>query len=263
MLYIDMEDYGLVSIITPSYNSAKYIADTIEAICKQTYMNWELLITDDCSTDDSVKIIKNYMIKDTRIKLQQLDVNSGAGVCRNKSIEAAQGRYIAFCDSDDIWMPHKLEMQLRFINQKDCAFVYSSYMLMNEKKEVLGVSVCRNQETFTSMKRDNGIGCLTVLYDTAKVGKMYMSSLRKRQDWGLWLEILRKCKVAYGMKEPLAYYRLRQGSISNKKLTLMRHNVNVYRTILHYSLVKAYLFCIFVFVPNYFLKKLRIKMNSL
>lgn len=258
-----MKDYGLVSIITPSYNSAEYIADTIEAICKQTYTNWELLITDDCSTDNSVEIIKSYLTKDARIKLQRLDVNSGAGVCRNKSIEAAQGRYIAFCDSDDIWMPHKLEKQLRFMTQKDCALVYSSYMLMNESKEVLGVSVCRKQETFVSMKKDNGIGCLTALYDTAKVGRMYMSSLRKRQDWGLWLEILRKCKVAYGLKEPLAYYRLRSGSISNKKFALIKHNINVYRKILNYSLLKAYLFCLFVFIPNYFLKKLRIKMNCL
>lgn len=258
-----MKDYGLVSIITPSYNSAEYIADTIEAICKQTYTNWELLITDDCSTDNSVEIIKSYMTKDARIKLQRLDVNSGAGVCRNKSIEAAQGRYIAFCDSDDIWMPHKLEKQLQFMSQKDCALVYSSYMLMNEGKEVLSVFVCRRQETFVSMQKDNGIGCLTALYDTAKVGKMYMPSLRKRQDWGLWLEMLRKCKVAYGLKEPLAYYRLRSGSISNKKITLIKYNINVYKTILDYSLIKAYLFYIFVFIPNYFLKKLRIKLNSL
>lgn len=258
-----MKDYGLVSIITPSYNSSEFIADTIEGIRRQTYPHWELLITDDCSTDNSLEIIQEYARKDARIKWQQLEVNSGAGVCRNKSIEAAKGRYIAFCDSDDVWMPQKLEMQLRFMEQKDCALVYSSYMTMDEQKKVTGVVVCMNRIDYASMKRDDGIGCLTAMYDTAKVGKMYMSSIRKRQDWGLWLEILAKCKVAYGVKEPLAYYRIRTGSISNKKLSLVKHNINVYRTILKFSAVKAYLFFCFVFIPNYLLKKFRVKLNSL
>lgn len=258
-----MKDYGLVSIITPSYNSSKFIADTIEAICKQTYPYWELLITDDCSSDDSVEIIKSYMAKDKRIKLQRLEKNSGAGVCRNKSIEMAQGRYIAFCDSDDVWMPQKLEMQLQFMAEKDCALVYSSYMLMDEGGHVSGIVVCKNCVSFASMKRDSGIGCLTAMYDTAKVGKMYMSSLRKRQDWGLWLEVLSKCKVAYGLKEPLAYYRVRSGSISNRKWSLVKHNITVYRKILHYSALKSYLFFAFVFLPSYFLKKVKIRMNSL
>lgn len=116
---------------------------------------------------------------------------------------------------------------------------------------------------FASMKRDDGIGCLTAMYDTTKVGKMYMSSIRKRQDWGLWLEILAKCKVAYGIKEPLAYYRIRTGSISNNKLALVKHNINVYRTILKFSVLKAYLFFLFVFMPTYLLKRLKIKINSL
>ena len=141
--------------------------------------------------------------------------------------------------------------------------LYSSYMTMDEQKTVTGVVVCMNRIDYASMKRDDGIGCLTAMYDTAKVGKMYMSSIRKRQDWGLWLEILAKCKVAYGVKEPLAYYRVRSGSISNKKLALVKHNINVYRTILKFSAVKAYLFFCFVFIPSYLLKKFRVKLNSL
>lgn len=256
-----MKDYGLVSIITPAYNAAPFIADTIEGIRNQTYQNWELLVTDDCSTDSTVEIVTDYAAKDPRIKLQQLEVNSGAGACRNKSIEAAQGRYIAFCDSDDIWMPHKLGTQLAFIDQKNCALVYSSYMLMDEAKKVLGIEVCMNSITFAAIKRDDGIGCLTALYDTAKVGKMYMPLLRKRQDWGLWIEILSKCKVAYGVKEPLAYYRVRNGSISSKKLSLIKYNIAVYRTILNYSAVKAFLFFFFIFLPSYFAKKIRLKIN--
>lgn len=258
-----MKDYGLVSIITPSFNSADFIVDTIEAILKQTYPYWELLITDDCSTDNSVEIIEEYARKDSRIKLQKLDKNSGAGVCRNKSIEAAKGRYIAFCDSDDVWMPQKLEKQLAFMEKKGCALSYSSYILMDEDRNEKGIMVCMRRIDFASMKRDDGIGCLTAMYDTEKVGKMYMSSIRKRQDWGLWLQILEKCKVAYGIKEPLAYYRIRSGSISNNKFALVKHNINVYRTILKFSALKAYLFFLFVFMPTYLWKRLKIRINSL
>lgn len=193
----------------------------------------------------------------------KLDRNSGAGVCRNKSIEEAKGRFIAFCDSDDVWIPQKLEKQLAFMVKKDCALSYSSYMQMDEEGNESGIVVCNKRITFESLKRDCGIGCLTAIYDTQKVGKMYMSSLRKRQDWGLWLEILAKCKVAYGLKEPLAYYRLRSGSISNNKLNLVKHNINVYRTILKFSVFKSYLFFLFVFMPTYTWKKIRIKLNSL
>ena len=258
-----VKDYGLVSIITPSYNSSSFIVETIEGIINQTYPNWELLITDDCSTDDSVKIIDSYIQKDSRIKLYKLEKNSGAGVCRNKSIEMAKGRFIAFCDSDDVWMPQKLEKQLKLMDEKDCALSHSSYMLMNESGIEQGIVVCMRKIDFASMKRDDGIGCLTAMYDTSKVGKMYMSELRKRQDWGLWLEILKKCNVSYGLKEPLAYYRLRTGSISNNKFTLIKHNINVYRTILKFSVFKSYMYFFFVFMPTYICKKIRIKINSL
>lgn len=258
-----MEDLGLVSIITPSYNSSQYICETIEGIINQTYENWELLITDDCSNDNTVEIIEKYVSADNRVKLYRLDRNSGAGICRNNSIEKANGRFIAFCDSDDVWMPKKLEMQLRFMQKNDCALTYSSYMTMDEKSNVNGIVVCMNRISFASMKRDDGIGCLTAIYDTDKVGKMYMSSLRKRQDWGLWLEILKKCRVAYGIKEPLAYYRIRANSISNKKISLVKHNINVYRKILHFSLIKSYLYFLFIFMPTYTIKKIKIKINNM
>lgn len=258
-----MKDYGLVSIITPSYNASAYIKDTIEAIRTQSYQNWELLVTDDCSTDDSVNIIEEYVAQDARIKLLKMEVNSGAGKCRNKSIEAAKGRYIAFCDSDDVWMPNKLEKQLAFMEEKNCALVYSSYMQMDEQRHVYGAVICKKEETLKSMIKDSGIGCLTAMYDTVKVGKVYMSALRKRQDWGLWLTILMKCGVAYGIKEPLAYYRVRRESISANKWALVEHNINVYRQILNYSTIRAYLTFFFVFLPNYAMKKLRVRINSM
>ena len=251
-----MKDYGLVSIITPSYNSAPFIVETIESILSQTYANWELLITDDCSTDNSIEIIERYVQQDARIKLFRLTENSGAGICRNHSIREAKGRFIAFCDSDDCWKPEKLEKQLAFMLERDCALSYTSYLVCYEQSRITGIVVGRAKETYASMQRDDGIGCLTAVYDTQKVGKIYMPELRKRQDWGLWLKILEKCGVAYGMKEPLAIYRVRSGSISRNKLSLVKYNLNVYKKILRFSALKSYLFFYFVFLPTYFMKKL-------
>lgn len=255
-----MDDLGLVSIITPSYNSALFIAETIESILSQTYPYWELLITDDCSTDHSVEIIERYIQKDSRIRLFRLEKNRGAGVCRNRSISEARGRFIAFCDSDDRWCPEKLEKQLAFMLEKDCALSYTSYMTCDENGKVSNIVVGKRRETYFSMRYDNGIGCLTAVYDTGKVGKVFMPDLRKRQDWGLWLTILRDCGVAYGLKEPLAIYRIRSSSISRDKWSLVKYNLSVYRTVLGNSRIVSYLFFFFLYLPSYFSKKLFLRL---
>ena len=251
-----MDNLGLVSIITPSYNSALFIAETIESILSQTYPYWELLITDDCSTDRSVEIIERYIRKDSRIKLFQLEKNRGAGVCRNRSISEAKGRFIAFCDSDDRWYPEKLEKQLIFMLEKGCALSYASYMTCDESGEISGIVVGKRIETYFSMRCDNGIGCLTAIYDIEKVGKVFMPKLRKRQDWGLWLTILKDRKEAYGLKEPLAIYRIHSSSISRNKRSLMKYNLRVYRTVLGNSWTVSCLFFFFLYLPSYFFKKL-------
>lgn len=258
-----MINFGLVSIITPSYNSANFITETIEAILNQSYPYWELLITDDCSNDNTIEIIKDFMEKDSRIKLFQLEKNSGAGICRNKSIENAQGRFIAFCDSDDCWMPNKLEKQLAFMIEKNCALSYTSYMVCDENSKTIGIVVCNKKITYAGMKRDDGIGCLTAIYDTNKLGKKYFPRLRKRQDWGLWLEILKECKISYGMKEPLAIYRIRKASISRNKIALIKYNIKVYHDILHFSYIKAYIYFFAIFLPSYLLKKFKIYIINL
>lgn len=252
-----MTDYGLVSIITPTYNSVAFVAETIESIIAQTYLNWELLVTDDCSTDETCSIIERYAAADKRIKLFRLDTNSGAGSARNFSIDRAQGRYIAFCDSDDRWYPEKLEKQLAFMTDKDCGLSYTSYLTCDERGDNTGIVVCRKKETLFSTKCDNGIGCSTAIYDTQKVGKIRMPLIRKRQDWGLLLRILSKCRVAYGMKEPLAIYRLRNNSLSQKKSSLIKYNIAVYKTVLGWSSVKSNLFFGIVFAPAYTLKRIR------
>lgn len=255
-----MDDLGRVSIITPSYNSASFIAATIESILLQTYPYWELLITDDGSTDRSVEIIERYIQKDSRIKLFRLEKNCGAGVCRNRSISEATGRFIAFCDSDDRWLPEKLEKQLAFMREKDCALSYTSYLTCNESGKISGIIIGRRRETYFSMRCDNGIGCLTAIYDTEKVGKAFMPELRKRQDWGLWLTILRDCGVAYGLKEPLAIYRIHSNSISKNKSSLVKYNLSVYKTVLGYSYFISYLFFFLLHLPSYFSKKLFLRL---
>lgn len=252
-------NYGLVSIITPSYNCADYIGKTIESIQAQSYQNWELLITDDCSDDNSRKIIEEYIDRDSRIKLFTLPQNSGAGVARNNSIKEAKGRYIAFCDSDDRWFPEKLEKQLKYMNYKDCAMSYSSYMTTDENDKITGIVVCRKRESLISMCKDDKMGFLTVIYDTAKTGKVYMPILRKRQDWALKLKVLKKCGEAFGMKEPLAYYRKREGSISNNKRSLIKYNIAVYHEVLGWSKLKSNVYFYTIFMPTHIIKLLYLK----
>lgn len=254
-----MKDYGLVSIVTPSYNCEKYIGETIDSILAQTYRNWELLITDDCSTDKSREVISSYVDKDSRIRLIKLERNSGAGVARNRSIEMARGRFIAFCDSDDRWFPEKLEKQLMYMDVKGCAMSHTSYMTCDENDKITGIVVCRKRESLRSMCKDDKMGFLTVMYDSEKTGKVYMPRLRKRQDWALKLKVLQICSYAYGMKEPLAYYRKREGSISNNKRSLVKYNVAVYREVLGWSKLRSNLFFYMVFLPTHIWKRLYLK----
>lgn len=257
-----MTDYGLVSIITPSYNSAGFIAETINSILVQTYTNWELLITDDCSSDNTCVIIEQFASKDTRIKLFRLSKNSGAGVARNKSIGEARGRFIAFCDSDDCWLPEKLEKQLAFMEEKGSKFSFTSYYVCHEKGGINGRMIAPERASFFNLVCDDCIGCLTAMYNAEALGKFYMPTIRRRQDWGLWLAIIQKSKYAHGMKECLALYRLRSNSLSSNKFALVSYNINVYRKVLQYSFLKAYFVFFFLFMPAYTWKKLKYRLDS-
>lgn len=228
-----MED-NLVSIITPSYNSSRFIKDTIESVINQTYQNWELLITDDCSIDNTVAIIEDYVKKDSRIKIFIQDKNRGPGAARNNSISRAKGRYIAFLDSDDIWEKNKLERQIDFITEKNVAFVFSSYYLMNESgvslKKIIRVP---EQITYRGYLKNTIIGCLTVLIDIKQTGKFEMPLISTSQDMATWLQILKKGYNAYGMLEVLAGYRLVQNSNTAKKWKAVKDVWKVYRDIEH------------------------------
>lgn len=247
--------HGLVSVITSIYNSADFIAKTIESVQNQSYQKWEMVITDDCSTDDGPAVVEAYSKKDPRIRLLRLDKNGGPGVSRNNSIMNARGQYIAFLDSDDIWMPDKLEKQLALMKKTGCGVVYSSYLTCDDNDMITGMVRCKSKLRYWRIVCDNAIGFLTMMFDRKVTGDALLPIIRKRQDWGLNIELIRRCRVAYGVKEPLAVYKVRKGSVSRDKFSLIKYNVAIYRDILGFSSFRAILTFSFVFLPFYFGKK--------
>lgn len=221
----------LVSIITPTFNSEKFIAQTIGSVQNQTYINWEMIIVDDASTDTTVQLILDFSNSDSRIKLYQLQRNSGAGIARNKAIDLAKGRFIAFLDSDDLWKSEKLEKQISFLLNNNYPFTFSFYDCIDEEGKPLNkrVEAPRNL-SYKQLFFCNYVGNLTGIYDVDYFGKISISSNRKRQDWMVWLTILKKIKKANAVPDSLAYYRVRANSISASKTDLLKHNFAVYST---------------------------------
>ena len=259
LILINMAKNELVSVVMPTHNGDRFLEDSIRSILAQTYANLELVITDDCSDNIvTLEILRRFQEQDSRVDVVYLKENKGPGYARNKSIERARGRYIAFCDSDDRWFADKLERQLAFMREKGCALCCSSYIVCNERNENIGIRISPVRITYKMMERDNKIGCLTAIYDIKKLGeKYYMPTLRKRQDWALFLIILQKCRIAYGMVEPLAYYRDRSHSVSSNKFSLVKYNVAVYHEILKFSWLKSYFYFFFLFLPTYAAKLYR------
>lgn len=229
----------LITIITPSYKSERFISQTIESVLSQTYKNWEMIIVDDVSPDNSNEIIEEYCKKDYRIKLIKLEKNSGPAIARNKAIEEAKGRYIAFLDADDLWKSEKLEKQLTFMKERDLSFSYSSYDLINEDGNFLSSFITKETITYKSMLKTCSIGCLTAIYDTKKLGKVYMPNIKKRQDYALWLNILKKINSTQGILEPLATYRIVKGSVSSNKFKAIYYVWLVYRKVEHMGIVNS------------------------
>lgn len=230
---------NLVSIITPCYNSEKFISETIKSVQNQTHVNWEMLITDDGSTDNSVKIIKELIKKDKRIKLFLID-NSGPAVARNNSINIAKGSYLAFLDSDDLWFPEFLKISLHKIKNSE-GFIFSSYQRVHEKtlKPIYKDFIVPKKVTYSDILKSNSISCLTAFIDIKKLGKETMPNISYRQDMGLWLKYLKKVKYAYGNFEVLASYRIRKGSLSRNKKQLLKPQWNFYRKTEKLSLLET------------------------
>ncbi len=224
----------------PSYNSEQFLPATIDSVINQTFKEWELIIIDDCSPDNSNKIIEDYMQRSEKIKLISLKSNSGPAIARNRGIREAKGRYIAFLDSDDLWHPNKLSKQLSFMKKQDAALSFTGYDRIDEQSgKVTGQLHVPFRVDYDELLKQNIIGCLTAMYDTQKLGKVYMPDILKRQDFALWLTILKKIPYAYGLNEPLAYYRVRTASVSSNKILASKYNWKLYREVEKLPLHKA------------------------
>lgn len=220
----------LVSIITPSYNTAKYIAETIRSVQNQTYKNWELIIVDDCSNDNTDEIVAEYL-NDKRIRYIKNDTNSGAAVSRNRALREAKGKWIAFLDSDDLWSSEKLEKQIRFMENGNYKFSYTCYEEINESSEPLGVTVSGPSKiTKHGMYNYCWPGCLTVMYDSEAIGLIQIADIKKNNDYAMWLKVCKKADC-YLLDETLAKYRRgRTGSISNHGFVkLIKWHYKLYR----------------------------------
>lgn len=231
----------LVSIITPCFNSEKFIAEAIRSVQNQSYQNWEMIIVDDCSSDKTASIIAEFVEQDRRIHFLQLEKNSGTGIARNKALTKSEGDYIAFLDADDLWKPTKLEKQINFLMTNDLPFTFSFYDCIDEQGKSLNKRVGAPQNlSYRQLFFCNYVGNLTGIYNVKYFGKIAISSIRKRQDWMLWLTILKKVKTAEPIAESLAFYRIRENSISASKLDLLKHNFAVYRSFHGFNLVFAF-----------------------
>lgn len=222
----------LISVITPAYNAERFIAGTIESVQAQTYENWEMIIVDDQSSDQTAAIVLSYAREDARIQLHQLEENSGAAVARNTAMQQAKGPYIAFLDSDDQWFPDKLEKQLAFMQEKDIAFSFTKYVRMEED------GTLRDNESkapasvgYHDLMKHCVIGCLTVMIDREKTGSMDMVNIRTRQDYAYWLALTKKGFRAHGLPKVLAKYRIVENSISRNKMKAAKRQWYVYRQI--------------------------------
>lgn len=209
---------GLVSIIMPSYNTAKYIAESIQSVQVQSYKEWELLIVDDCSTDQTDEVVKPYLV-DERIRYLKNAKNSGAAVSRNYALREAKGRWIAFLDSDDLWTADKLEKQIRFMEENGYHFSYTNYAEIDVDGKANGITVSGPRRiTKQGMFNYCWPGCLTVMYDAAKIGLIQIADIKKNNDYAMWLKVCRKADC-YLLDENLALYRRgRVGSISTHSI---------------------------------------------
>lgn len=247
---------GLVSIIMPTYNCADFIEESILSVINQTYTNWELIIVDDCSKDNTEEVVKKYTDNDKRIRYIRLETNSGAAIARNTGIEMAIGEFIAFLDSDDLWLNVKLEKQLEFMNSHGYNFSCTAYMQIDEQGNENGTVVHpKKRVDYNGVLLSCPIGNSTVIYNCKNIGKFYVPNIRKRNDDALWLQILKKEKYCYGLDTVLMKYRIRQNSLSRNKLQLVKYHWYLYREIEHLSIPRS----IFHIVVWGFLKVFKIK----
>lgn len=223
-----MKNSGLVSVIMPSYNTAKYIAESIESIMNQTYPYWELIIVDDCSTDNTDSVVENYL-SDTRIRYLKNKKNSGAAISRNYALREAKGKWIAFLDSDDVWLPEKLETQIAFMLENDYKFTCTDYRIRLNGTWLPYIYTSPKVITRRKLFNYCYFSTITVIYDREFVGLVQIENLRKNNDYAMWFEITKKTPC-YRFPECLSYYYKHDDSVSGgSKWKLIKHHYILYR----------------------------------
>ena len=234
-----MQDTDLVSIITPMYNAKETIESTIASVRAQTYKNWEMIIVDDCSSDGSAAYVEQCVLQDQRIHLIRHKQNCGIAETRNTAMQHARGRYVAFLDSDDLWLPQKLEKQIAFMREHDAAFSHTACEVVNESGQKIGkIRHVPLQVRYGELLKGNVINCLTVVIDVKRIGRMVMPAIR-HEDYACWLEILQKEEYAWGLDEVLAEYREVGTSMSGNKFRVAQWQWKIYRDYLKIGLIKS------------------------
>ena len=244
----------LVSIIMPAYNSGRFIEQSIRSVLSQTYTDWELLIVDDCSTDNTTSIVASF--KDKRIHYQRNTNNMGAALTRNEALKIAKGKYIAFLDSDDIWDAEKLERQIAYMQQTGYAFTFTNYRIINEDGSSQGKELqMPSSMTYHQYLRNTAIGCLTVIIDKEQTGDFRMPNIKSSHDFALWLQIMKRGFNAYSMPQCLASDRRVTTSNTAKKWKAAQDVWRVYREIENINLIYA-TFCFLGYAINAIIKRL-------
>ena len=256
----------LVSIIMPTYNCAKFIAESIDSVIAQNYTNWELIIVDDCSKDNTKEILTPYLQKYPNIRYTCLQENGGPSGARTEALKQAKGEYVAFLDSDDLWYPEKLSKQISFMKQNNIAFSCTGYEQIEENGKSKNIALIppKKNDYITMLRLANSIGNLTVVYNRNVVGEQQVPAIKKRNDFALWLQILHKVSACYGIPDILAKYRLRTKSVSRNKLELISYHWYLYYHIEKLNIIKSvwYIFCcVFVKVTGFGINKVKLTKN--
>lgn len=254
---------GLVSIIMPSYNTASYIADSIQSVLEQTYKDWELIIVDDCSLDNTDEVVQVFLI-DQRIRYIKNEKNNGAAISRNRALREAKGRWIAFLDSDDLWMSNKLTKQVEFMENNGYHFSYTNYSEIDAKGRRTGITVTGPKKIIKTVFFNYcWPGCLTVMYEKDVVGLIQIADIKKNNDYAIWLRVCRKVDC-YLLDEELALYRRgRAGSVSTHSIkTLIGWHYKLYREAEMQNVVSAVLNTIRNIVCGFYKKLFYVKKTS-